>query len=413
MKIGILTYHCGPNFGCNLQAISSVGYLKRKNHEPIVLHWYPQDLEDMYAKRIPQEQVSCHKSFVESAMPLTRLCRKERELVDVINDNNLDAILVGSDALFKFIPEACRTRFSIRQMRMMNITPLSCEDLLDNPFWGGFVPKLKKKTPVTAFSVSSQNCPYQKMNEKEAAAIGDYMSNFTGITVRDEWTRDMVTALTGIQKVPITPDPVFSFNQNCCLHVPSKEEIISKFRISERYVLLSFSDWHINASYIQSLAKEIEDKGFQPVALPMPEKLFDAGVETKIQLPLSPLDWYALIKHSSGYIGERMHPIVVCLHNSTPFFCFDEYGVVNRHLGGLIRTHNIDSSKTYSILKRAGLTSQLYSYYSHLLKPSPKSVVEKVLGFDKDKCRIFADSYQQQYEDGMKAILRSFNENLK
>lgn len=29
MKIGILTYHCVPNFGAQLQTISTVGYVKK------------------------------------------------------------------------------------------------------------------------------------------------------------------------------------------------------------------------------------------------------------------------------------------------------------------------------------------------------------------------------------------------
>lgn len=409
MKIGILTYHCWPNFGCNLQAISTVGYLKRMGHEPIVLNWCPQDLEDMYENRISKEQLQCHKDFVEKTMPITQPCRTEEELVKVINDYSLNAIIVGSDALFKYFPEACRTRFSLRQMRMVHQTPLSCEDLIDNPFLGGFINKLKKKIPVSAFSVSSQNCPYQKMNETEKSVIGGYMKNYSRITVRDEWTAEMVTSLTGIQIVPITPDPVFSFNQNCYLHIPSKEEIMSKFGLKEKYVLLSFTDWHNKATYIRHLAEEIMKSGLQPVALPMPEKLFDAGIDAKIHLPLSPLDWYALIKNSSAYIGERMHPIVVCLHNSVPFFCFDGYGTVSRYLGGLIKKCKISSSKTFLILQRAGLTSHLYSYYEYTPKPSSKDVLERVLKFDKQNCKKFADFYRQQYEEGMKKVMDSFN----
>jgi hypothetical protein len=409
MNIGILTYHCGPNFGCNLQAISTIGYLKRMGHKPIVLHWYPEDLEKMYDRRIPLEQLQCHRDFVKNAMPITRLCRTEEELVGVINDSNLDAIIVGSDALFKYIPKACRTRFSFRQMKKVHIDPLSCEDLLDNPFWGGFVPKLKKRIPVAAFSVSSQNCPYQQMDTDEMDTIGGYMKNFSSITVRDEWTSGMVKALTDFNNIPITPDPVFSFNQNCYLDIPSKEEIMEKFGLRDRYLLLSFSDWHIRESYIKSLADEINNKGYQPVALPMPEGLFDGGVAKKIHLPLSPLDWYALIRYSSGYIGERMHPIVVCLHNSVPFFCFDGYGTVSRYMCGVIRKFSINSSKTYLILQRSGFTKQLFSYHGHVLMPSSKGVVESVLKFDKDKCSKFSDYYQKQYEKGMKLVLNSFN----
>ena len=48
MRIGVLTYHCPPNFGAQLQAVSTVGYLRRVGHDVIVLNWYAKDLEEMY-----------------------------------------------------------------------------------------------------------------------------------------------------------------------------------------------------------------------------------------------------------------------------------------------------------------------------------------------------------------------------
>ena len=47
MRIGVLTYHCPPNFGAQLQAVSTVGYLRRVGHDVIVLNWYAKDLEEL------------------------------------------------------------------------------------------------------------------------------------------------------------------------------------------------------------------------------------------------------------------------------------------------------------------------------------------------------------------------------
>ena len=79
MKIGILTYHCVPNFGAQLQATSTVGYLKRMGHEAVVLNWYPKDLEDMYSNRIPKEQVSSHNNYTKDNLPVTDICRSEKD----------------------------------------------------------------------------------------------------------------------------------------------------------------------------------------------------------------------------------------------------------------------------------------------------------------------------------------------
>ena len=48
MKIGLLAYHSACNMGATLQLLSSYGYWQKVGHEPVVINWIPQDLEDFY-----------------------------------------------------------------------------------------------------------------------------------------------------------------------------------------------------------------------------------------------------------------------------------------------------------------------------------------------------------------------------
>lgn len=410
MKIGILTYHCVPNFGAQLQAISTVGFFRKIGYDPIVLHWYPSDLESMYAKRIPKQQIEEHKKLAQNILPLSSLCRTEKELIEEINRLQLDAIFVGSDALFKYVPLHNRKTFSKRKLRFFHHNIISVEDLEGNPFFGGFLSKLAKQIPAFAFSVSSQNCPYFIMSPKEKVLMNQCISNYNNITVRDEWTKQMVEEITKKQNILITPDPVFSFNQNYYLELPKKEYILKKFALDKDYILLSFSKYYMNKIYIQELANEITKHNIQPAILPMPEGYTDFGIKKTINLPLSPIDWYALIKYSKGYIGERMHPIVVSIHNSTPFFCFDEYGTFNKKLWGLKKEYIKKSSKTYLIVERANLLNYLFSYKENKTFPTPKLVIDKILNFPKLSCTNFANKYQQYYEDNMLRIVSRIND---
>ncbi len=409
MRIGVLTYHCPPNFGAQLQAISTIGFLKRMGHEAIVLNWYAQDLEEMYSHRIPSEQVLCHNQFAQNSLPLSNKCHREKDLIETIDSLNLDAIIAGSDALFKYVPlQKCR-RFSFRRFKYIHtFTPLSCERLDENPFFGSFLVKLKNKVPASTYAVSSQNCPFEIMSRTEEATMRTALSNYRHITVRDAWTKKMIESITKAKGINIYPDPVFSFNQNNYLPVPSKEDILNRFGLNENYVLCSFSNWHTKEEYIKSIATELENQNIEPVALPMPEKLFSAKISKQINLPLNPLDWYALIIYSKGFIGERMHPIVVCLHNAIPFFSFDEYGIKEKK--GLISPkmiYNPASSKTYLIVSDAGLLDNLYSYKGDMPLPSPQHVINKLLSFDTEKCKTFASLKQKEYEKGMKEVLDS------
>ena len=361
----------------------------------------------MYAKRIPAKQIAEHLKFAEQNMPLSNLCRTENELVAEIKRLDIDAVFAGSDALFKYLPKSKRVVFSKKKFRFIKRNVLTVQDIEGNCFFGNFVAKLDRKIKAVAFSVSSQNCDYAKMDVSERVSMEMALDNYSKISVRDEWTKQMVRSITRRDDIDITPDPVFAFNQNCYLTLLSKKEILAKFSLPENYVLLSFWTKHLNNEYVHGIAHKLEENGLTPVAFPMPEHLLDFNLEHKIYLPLSPLDWYALIKYSQGYIGERMHPIVVCLHNAIPFFSFDEYGTFKKTLFGLCKKYIPSSSKTFHILEKAGLSEWMCSYFDENRKmPDSNQVVDCFLKFPVTKCEAFAQDKQQDYNNGMNEILK-------
>lgn len=411
MKIGILTYHCVPNFGAQLQTLSTVCYLRNQGHEPIVLHWYPADLKNIY-KWIDKAQIAAHDDFSAAYLPLSALCETEDELIDEIDKLQLDAILLGSDALFKYVPLLRRVYLKKGKRRphlIIEKVP-SVERIQGNPFFGGFISKLHKQVPVSVYAVSAQNTSFNLMTFMEKYLMKSGMCNFRFVSVRDEWTREMVESVMNVSKIDIYPDPVFAFNNNALELIPSKEYILEKYSLPKNYVLLSFRTGMCSDEYIQSLALALRSKGMSPIALTMPEGVNCAEVKPEIDTPLSPMDWYALIKHSNGYIGERMHPIVVAMHNCVPCFSFDEYGaslpdkVIFPRYGKWDKGH----SKIYHIMHSANLLSNWFAYGSNQPLPDPQYIVESILSFDKKICEDFINQQYIKYEEGMQKVLVSF-----
>lgn len=396
MRVGILTYHCVPNFGAQLQAMSTVGYLKRMGHTPILLHWYPKDLEALYTRRVPKIQRKCQMQFAETHFPLSSLCRNEKQLIKEIERQQLDMIITGSDALFKYKPICDRERaFSKRKLRFVN-NYVSTEDLDGNPFFCDYYGELSRKISVVAFSVSSQNCPYFRMTEDEREKMGRYLRNFKKITVRDRWTKSMVEEIAGLENIEITPDPVFAFNQNCYVPIPSKEEIRTRFSLPEHYALFSFAKGVLPIQYIEEIGHAIKQHGITPVVLAEPEGLGDVFFSDQVDLPLSPIEWYSLIKNADAYIGTRMHPIIVSLHNAVPFFSYDGNGTSDIH-----GSFNQNSSKIYDILKKANFENNTYPLRSHSTMPSIERVVNTILSFDQAHCVSFAESMYKNYMSAM------------
>lgn len=403
MKIGILTYHCVPNFGAQLQTLSTLGYMRKNSIEPILLHWYPDDLEEYYLKRVPEEQNFLQMKFAEKEMPLTRRISSYEDFCQIISELDIDGIFAGSDALFDYTPYKNTYNYSFRKLKKIPIR-ITSNHLLPNPFWGSYIGHLKKKIPVCGFSISSQNMPYNLLTKNEKDELGRLLNQYTYLSTRDEWTCNMVKFVTGKNNIDITPDPVFSFNNNTDYYI-SKDELCSKYEIPENYILISFLSPLIKDDFVNEIIQLIEKKtGFECISFPMPDKLRKFNTKYAINLPLSPLDWYFLIKYSQGYIGERMHPIIVSLHNQVPFFCFDQYGAQKCIIPRLWYKTIKESSKIYDILDKANLLSNLV-FLSDLDKISPEYVVDNYLKFDKILCKKFAEQKQKEYEIGMNKVL--------
>lgn len=403
-RIGILTYHCVPNFGAQLQALSTIGYLSKHGYDPIMLHWYPQDLEDYYYKRVPKEQNELQMRFAETHMPISKLCRNIDDLCAEIESLHLDAIFLGSDALFDYTPECLRYNFSIRKLRHIPLN-ITSNHRLPNPFWGSFNDKLRNPIPLVGFSISSQNMLYNKLNSSERLELNRLLRLFCGITTRDEWTKSLVEDVGGRNDVTITPDPVFSFNQNIVKTI-NKEDLCEKFNLPDNYVLISFLYPLLSDEFVNKIINLVEERtGAECVSFPMPDKLRKFNTKHTIKLPLDPLDWYYLIKYSRGYIGERMHPIVVSLHNSVPFFCFDQYGTYKTIIPRMWTRFIPESSKIFDILTKADFTNNL-CFYSKLSEITPDLVVEHFLSFDREKCAQFARSRLMLYNEGMERLMK-------
>lgn len=395
MNIGILTYHWVSNFGANLQALSTYKYLENHGYNPIVINWVPERLEKFYQDTVSFEQNEAHHLFKERVFKnITTLCRDEIDIARVIDDCNIEIVIIGSDAVFSTKPLLSRIHLGRRGVTILK----PCEDaIMPNPFWGSFIPFLKKRIKVVALSVSAQNSSYRKaFFPYEKRAYRDALSRFSYITVRDIWTQRMVSFFTGNRIIPnVTPDPVFGFEQNVN---PGKHFYVKKMLGLERpYVLLSVSslspEWQIEVERL------FDEKGLDVVGLPRTTVRFNSPLKQCLSFPLDPLDWYDAIKCSSGYIGELMHPVLVSLHNSVPVYVFDTYGFKSKG------TLDIASSKTYQIVKKYRL---LDCYYNRLISkdvPSPRVIVQSIMSFNKERESTVSYAQLLEYNSAMQTIL--------
>ena len=404
MKIGLLAYHSACNFGATLQLLSTYMYLKKRGHDPIVINWISADLENRYGKITPLPQQELQLSLRKQLWRETGLCRTSEDVAKVITKESIQAVIIGSDAVAQHHPMAERIVFPCK--RIIGLRKVTSDMVFPNPFWATWLDSLEEKIPVAVMSASCQDSRYRLTPKAIRREMAKQVMRYSYISVRDAWTSQMISYITKGERVPaITPDPVFAFNRNSGDLIPSEGYIRNTYGIKGRYILLSFLDSRRGASvkqeWIESFTQAAKSEGLEIIMLPFAEKRSFGNSGREIRLPLSPLDWYALIKYSDGYVGNNMHPVIVSIHNSVPFFSFDNYGT--KHLNGII-TSDV-SSKIRHILNKAGLGRQRVSSLPLGFRPpTAQDVMMRILTFDRDRCSAFAENYLKDYDVMMKDI---------
>lgn len=404
MKIGLLAYHAVCNFGAMLQLLSTYMFLKNHGHEPVIINWVAKDLENYYAQNTPISQIENQLELRLQLWKETALCRTIKDVANIISNEQIDAVIIGSDAVAQHHPLFERIVFPCRNIIAIN--SVTSDVVFPNPFWGIWTDYLDKPVPVALMSAASQDSKYKYISKKFRKQMKERIMAFSYVSVRDMDTQKMFSFITEGQCCPsVTPDPVFAFNQNAASLVPSKEELMKKYGLSGKYMLISFKNekrCNVSQTWLNKFQDIAKHHGIQCVSLPFSTSLSAGELENKIALPLNPIDWYALLKYSCGYIGNNMHPIVVCIHNTVPFFSFDNYGT--KHANGLFCDSS--TSKIRHILKVANLLDcRIASNSLFRRTPSPEHVFNKLQTFDKAKCKNFAQGYLNKYNEMMTKIL--------
>lgn len=403
MKIGILAYHAAINFGAVLQLLSTWCYLRQRGHEPVILNWIPQDLTDSYSLRATETVRQFFASLRHELWTESALCTTSADVAHEIERLNVEAVIIGSDAVAQHHPLMERLAFPCRTV--FGVKAATSDRQFPNAFWADWTDCLSRPVPVAVISASSQDSAYHWFHPALSRRMERRVVSYAYLSVRDTWTQNLYRHVTHGRRVPpVTPDPVFAFLQNAGHLLPSPQDVLARYRLPQKYILLSFlNDRTVSQQWLDDFVRLAERDGVACVGLPFADKEGFGRLPHSIPLPLSPLDWFALIRYSAGYVGHNMHPIVTCLHSGVPFFSFDNYGLYR--FNGLCASDR--SSKIRHILNEAGLQDWRVSCISRFFKaPAPAEVWSRMKAHPGSES--FARDRLARYNTMMEAVLGSF-----
>lgn len=402
MNIGILTYYKVPNFGANLQALSTYYYLKNRGHNIYFLHYISRITEFKLSRAKKNVQVKYHIDFINNQLKeQSHNLRNAADIIKYAKDYKLDAIIIGSDAVAQHHPLFSTLKFG--RPGLYTFIPIESERRFPNPFWGcGIVDKI----PTAMVSVSSQNSPYPKFTSFTKQKMARVLGQMKYISVRDSWTKKMMLAAHPDLNIVVTPDPVFALNQNLFSILPTKEEILKRFNLPEKYVLVSLKNQSLSYDKLVLLQDRFKERGIVCVDFPITNVVkYNNPFVVKIDLPLSPLDWFSIIKYASAYIGSNMHPIVVSLHNAVPCYSLDNWGTTD-FWGKKVKD---GSSKVYDILSLFGLEYNRSEVENGICNVEVDDIIRQLDDYPVEKVRIIADTLFNRYNEMMDNAISSLS----
>lgn len=187
MKIGILTFHDGINFGAFLQAYSTKQKLELLGHQVEIINykdsWFAFK-ELAYAFRMNQKFVSNAKKIwkFRASHKLMNMTKPNSDLASF--DGRYEVVFFGSDEIW-------------------NINNLGFG--YDLSYFGKGLSNTKKVAYAPSFGST-------QADDDKLSMVKEYLLDFEAISVRDKNSQKIVTDLTS-SKPTIVPDPTFLVNQ--------------------------------------------------------------------------------------------------------------------------------------------------------------------------------------------------------
>lgn len=309
MRIGILTFHFGNNYGGILQCYALQRVLCEQGYSVEVIDYIPPQLPvykrllqkiktinsvyalyDMLRISFPktitpvvQDNASLKNRFNAFRQKYIRFSPSLNEhTIGAYANANYDTIIVGSDQIW---------------------TSLYASDA----YFIGWKPDFSGKR------ISYAACSAHKfVRGKRRKELSDLLDKFTCITVRDETTAELIENITGT-KPPIVPDPT---------ELHDFREFLSgnDTQFQEPYILTYILGAEIAGGHRLALKNIKKQTGNIPVYSILSTSNSEiAGVSDNILSAVSPEDWIRLIAGAKAVYTDSFHAILFSMKFGIPF----------------------------------------------------------------------------------------------
>ncbi len=316
MKIGIITFHWGTNYGGVLQAYALQSYISKLGHEAYIINYKPiKYRKSIYTCfRTPRvwlwpimiNEYMKEKKIAEFRSTFLNMTQPYNSISELQNNPpKFDVYIAGSDQIWN-------PSFT-----------LNGEGFKTSSYFLNFGNSTVKRISYAA-SFGRTNYP------SEAAIFAKrFLNNFDAISVRETTGIDIIKKITNI--IPeLLPDPTLLLTQDDYNNTLQ----LSNNKHKKKYV---FSYFLRGESDLVKKTKKVIRKQYK---ISSPDNIFS---------PYSIIDWINGIKHSQFVITNSFHGMVFSIIYHKPFIVFPAYG-----------KHKESNDRFYTLLQYLNLEDRIF-----------------------------------------------------
>lgn len=290
MKVGILTFHLGPNHGGYLQAYCLHEYITSLGHEVEFINYKNEGhhRSELYRPWIYRNPFKLYQAWVKE-----RIFQKSYKTLEMseftteksdVEWNKYDVIVVGSDVVWNYKLE-----------RLGH----------DTVYFGGFETEFKGKLASYAASCGTVNAD-DDIPEYVSKGIAD----FDHIGVRDSTTQTIVERSIGV--IPqLVVDPTWLF-------IEEDQEL-------EKDPILMVYAYDVSESFRVKITDYAVKHGLKVVAIGYYHSWADVN-----EMRMSPLKWAAMMRKATVVVAGTFHGALYAIRCQTQFVVIHNEKINNR-----------------------------------------------------------------------------------
>lgn len=340
MKIGIITWFTGPNYGTNLQAIALQYYLRRQGHETKIINY----------------EVSPPNAVKRKKNIFSRIAYQPKKFaIKYAMNKYKDSIIERDNKLTSAIKEKCLLTPKIDDVehliRICNTFDLIIcgSDQIWNPNWYNRFyfadyDEIKTRRISYAASMGVNGIPTNLVSE-----IKRSLSKFDLISVRESKAADILEQVNN-DRPDIVVDPTLLLSKD------EWDELFKRKNTEKEKFILAFflSD---NPRHLKATKKFAKKNSLKFILIPYNGMTYLQNADIRSNVGLE--DLFDLIRNAEYVITDSFHITVFSIIYNKQFFTFQRF-MENEYTSQNVRVTNL--------LKIANLTDRLIPYSSNKIE---------------------------------------------